>query len=231
MFGKRKPDTPQSTETGSEAARNAARASKPDASALLERQPQPPVRPTGYQAGSGSATPAARKPAATQGGGDGEMKKLIVGRDIRLAGEITACDKLVVEGQVEADLADAQVLEIAESGLFKGRAEVDIAEVSGTFDGELTVRERLVLRATGQVKGTLRYAELEIERGGRVNGSIEEIAQPAGGSAAEQPRVGNGASTAKGADGESENEMPMFGKDKKDAKAESGAAKAGGTAG
>jgi cytoskeletal protein CcmA (bactofilin family) len=103
------------------------------------------------------------------------MKKLIVGRDIRLAGEITACDKLVVEGQVEADLADAQVLEIAESGLFKGRAEVDVAEVSGVFDGELTVRQRLILRATGQVKGTLRYAELEIERGGRVNGNIEEI--------------------------------------------------------
>ncbi|WP_119165157.1 bactofilin family protein [Algihabitans albus] len=225
MFGKRKPDTPQSTDNSSDASRTASRSSKPDASALLERQPQPPVRPAGYQSGGAGSAAAARKPASSQGGGDGEMKKLIVGRDIRLAGEITACDKLVVEGQVEADLADAQVLEIAESGLFKGRAEVDIAEVSGTFDGELTVRERLVLRSTGQVKGTLRYAELEIERGGRVNGSIEEIAQQ---------QLGNGASKSKVAAVEGDKDTPMFGADKKDGKGqgESGsAAKAGGAAG
>ena len=225
MFGKRKPDTPQSSDSSSDAARAASRSSKPDASALLERQPQPPVRPTGYQSGSAASAPAPRKPAASQGGGDGEMKKLIVGRDIRLAGEITACDKLVVEGQVEADLADAQVLEIAESGLFKGRAEVDIAEVSGTFDGELTVRERLILRSTGQVKGTLRYAELEIERGGRVNGSIEEIAQQ---------KLGNGAATSKMSAADKDQDTPMFGADKKDGKGqgESGnAAKASGAAG
>jgi cytoskeletal protein CcmA (bactofilin family) len=182
MFGKRKPDSPNAGDSGSssETARTGARpSSKPDVSAVLERQPQPPVRPGGGYAAPAPSAPKKAEPVSTTTD-DGEMKKLIVGRDIRLAGEITACDKLVVEGQVEADLADAQMLEIAESGLFKGRAEVDVAEVSGTFDGELTVRERLVLRATGQVKGTLRYAELEIERGGRVNGAIEEIGPNSG---------------------------------------------------
>ncbi len=201
MFGKRKPDSPAAGDgAGGETARSTPRpASKPDVSAVLERQPQPPVRPGSYAA-PGQAP--ARKPEPAPASHETEMKKLIVGRDIRLAGEITACDKLVVEGQVEADLADAQVLEIAESGLFKGRAQVDVAEVSGTFDGELTVRERLILRATGQVKGTLRYAELEIERGGRVNGAIEEIAQgaaparPAAAETAPAPATASGEGTA-----------------------------------
>ncbi len=221
MFGKRKPDTPQSGEPEGGAGRAPARASKPDASAVLERQPQPPVRPANYQAGGAAQ---ARKPAAAPGG-DGEMKKLIVGRDIRLAGEITACDKLVVEGEVEADLADAQMLEIAESGLFKGRAEVDVAEVSGTFDGELTVRERLILHATGQVKGSLRYAELEIERGGRVKGSIEEISH-----SGEPLRASQTAASAKAA--ETETDMPMFGNGQEEAKAGGAAGTpAGGAAG
>jgi cytoskeletal protein CcmA (bactofilin family) len=193
MFGKRKPDSPVPSESQSETQRSATpRQSRPDASAVLERQPQPPVRP-GASAAPAAAAPATRKPdPAPAAAADQEMKKLIVGRDIRLAGEITACDKLVVEGQVEADLADAQVLEIAEHGLFKGRAEVDVAEVSGTFDGELTVRERLILRASGQVKGKLHYAELEIERGGRVNGQIEEIGAGGASKPAAAKPAGNG---------------------------------------
>ena len=113
--------------------------------------------------------------ARNESEGEGEGKKLIVGRGIRLSGEIQACERLVVEGEVHADLTGALVLEIAENGLFKGRATVDYAEISGSFDGELTVRDRLMLRTTGQVDGDLRYAQMEIERGGRVRGTIGEL--------------------------------------------------------
>jgi len=161
-------------------------ASRPDASAVLNRQPAPPVStpprrtPEPYGVEARSAAPAAA-PASVQAasqaasGGEGEGKKLIVGRGIRLSGEITSCEKLVVEGHVEADLTGAQVLEIAQAGLFNGRALVDYAEISGTFKGELTVRDRLLLRGSGVIEGTLTYAEMEIERGGKVRGKIEEL--------------------------------------------------------
>jgi len=131
---------------------------------------------------------------------ESEGKKLIVGRGIRLSGEIQACERLVVEGEVHADLTGALVLEIAENGLFKGRATVDYAEISGSFDGELTVRDRLMLRSTGQVDGDLRYAEMEIERGGRVRGTIGELnGQPAKGkdASAQAAKPGNGAAAAR----------------------------------
>ncbi|MDX9861833.1 MAG: polymer-forming cytoskeletal protein, partial [Rhodospirillales bacterium] len=66
-----------------------------------------------------------------------DSKKLTVGRDIRLRGEITSCDKLVVEGQVEAELADARAIEVAPTGYFKGNAEVEEADISGLYEGEL----------------------------------------------------------------------------------------------
>lgn len=102
-------------------------------------------------------------------------KKLVVGREISLTGEITDCDILVVEGTVRASLQDSRRLEISESGVFEGKVEIDVAEIKGRFEGEIIARGRLVVRRTGQVIGRIRYSELEIERGGRVSGDIEEM--------------------------------------------------------
>lgn len=109
-----------------------------------------------------------------------EGKKLIVGRDIELAGEITACDRLVVEGKVAADLTDAGAIDVAQTGTFRGSAEVDEADISGFFDGTLTVRRKLVVRSTGRIRGTVRYARIVIELGGEIHGSIEVISAAGG---------------------------------------------------
>lgn len=119
-----------------------------------------------------SAAPAAKPAAVTDAGG----KRLIVGQGISLSGEITACDRLIVEGSVQVTLNETRAIEIAESGRFtNGKAEVEDAEISGIYEGDLTVRNRLLIRATGRVKGNVRYGELEIERGGRLSGSVSMI--------------------------------------------------------
>lgn len=113
---------------------------------------------------------AAGKAAAAHG------KQLIVGQGIRLSGVITACDRLVVEGDVLVTLNETRAIEIAESGRFTdGKAEVEEAVISGLYEGELTVRGRLLIRATGKVTGTVRYRELEIESGGRLGGTLIQL--------------------------------------------------------
>ena len=98
--------------------------------------------------------------------------KLTVGPNIKLKGvEITDCDTLVVEGTVEATM-NSRVIQIAEQGAFKGSAEIDIAEVRGVFDGNLTVRQKLVIFATGKVTGKIRYGKIVIEEGGQLSGEI-----------------------------------------------------------
>ena len=136
--------------------------------APLPTPPAPPARPvmTTIDPGGGHAAPAAEPPA----------KLLIVGPDINLSGEITACDRLVVEGSVQVTLNRTRAIEIAETGRFtNGKAEVDEAEIAGVYEGSLTVRKRLLIRATGRVSGNVRYGEIEIERGGRLAGSIERL--------------------------------------------------------
>ncbi len=101
-----------------------------------------------------------------------EGKKLLVGREIELSGNISTCDRLVVEGRVEAELQDCREIEISGTGTFKGSASIEIAEISGRFDGTLIARDTLVIRSSGRVTGTVRYRRLEIERGGEVVGDI-----------------------------------------------------------
>ena len=105
----------------------------------------------------------------------GEGSKLIVGPDVKLKGvEITDCDTLVVEGRVESAL-DSRVIQIAEHGVFNGAASIDIAEIHGRFDGELTARKQLVIHATGKVSGKIRYGSIKIEEGGEITGDIGSL--------------------------------------------------------
>ena len=99
-------------------------------------------------------------------------KKLIVERDIALSGSINACEKLVVEGRVEASISDCQEIEVAETGTFKGEAEIDVAEISGVFEGTLIARELLLVRNTGRITGNIRFGRLEVERGGKIEGDV-----------------------------------------------------------
>ena len=73
-----------------------------------------------------------------------------MGQGISLSGEITACDRLVVDGSVQVTLNQTRAIEITESGRFtNGKAEVEEAEISGVYEGDLTVRNRLLIRSTG----------------------------------------------------------------------------------
>ncbi|MBI3113599.1 MAG: polymer-forming cytoskeletal protein, partial [Rhodospirillales bacterium] len=106
---------------------------------------------------------------------DADSKRLVIGRDIRLSGEITSCDRLVVEGQVEAVLQNARIIEVAPTGFFKGSADVEEADISGRYEGELIARDRLIVRAGGRIRGTIRYGRIVIESGGQISGDMQTL--------------------------------------------------------
>jgi cytoskeletal protein CcmA (bactofilin family) len=157
------------------------RPAPPPAAAPLRPAAMPPRAPDLARPGDPIRPPdLARRPgdpATMSRRNDGELRKLTVGREITLAGEITSCDMLIIEGSVEANLTNCRDIDIAESGLFKGAAAIEEAEIRGRFEGNLTVRKRLLIKATGRVSGTIRYGQIEIECGGQISGDIQ--AQPA----------------------------------------------------
>src|SRR3954469_412954 len=183
MFGKKRDD-----EIAAEQAKEAAEASPRNYQRSDAASAQPASRPavnpeiarrgpdlSVFGPGRAAQPAAAQARPTTTAAMEPEHKKLIVGRDISLNGEIRTCDTLVVEGSVEAVLQDCKNIEIMAPGEFKGAAEVDVADISGRFDGDLTARQRLIVRTGGKVLGKIRYGQLEIERGGVLSGEVEVL--------------------------------------------------------
>ncbi|MGE4351835.1 MAG: polymer-forming cytoskeletal protein [Bdellovibrionales bacterium] len=132
----------------------------------------------------------ARRPAAPAERdrfGTAEERKLTVGKGLSLSGEISACDVLVVEGKVEAKLAEGKLLEITETGQFRGGVEIENADIAGRYDGDLTVHGRLTIRGTGRITGVIKYGELEVNAGGQIIGEMQVVG---GGAAASNGGLG-----------------------------------------
>src|SRR5260221_107653 len=103
--------------------------------------------------------------------------KLIVVPNIKLKGvEIDDCDPLVVEGRVEATMV-SRAIQIAETGAFSGKVDVDVAEIRGSFQGEMTARKKLVIHASGRVSGKIRYGKMLVQEGGEMSGDIGALAE------------------------------------------------------
>jgi cytoskeletal protein CcmA (bactofilin family) len=171
MFGKKKDEQ---NLTGAEGNKPDAETKSHTGPSGLTRPSHNPDIPRRGPDMSAYAPRVAGAPAPTPRG-ETEQKRLTVGRDIFLNGEIRTCDSLIVEGKVEAVLTDCKSIDIAATGEFKGSAEVESADISGRFDGDLMVRQRLTIRSGGKVLGKIRYGQLEIERGGIVSGQVETL--------------------------------------------------------
>jgi cytoskeletal protein CcmA (bactofilin family) len=152
------------------AAENAA--ARPAVPAREVSAPPAPAAPPAAQA----APPAPNEwTGPDQDTDSGLGARLIVGPDVKLKGaEILDCDTLVVEGRVEATM-DSRVIRIAEHGAFVGKVSIDIAEIHGSFEGELTARSQLIIHSTGRVTGTIRYGKLVADEGCELCGDINVL--------------------------------------------------------
>src|SRR5438477_11780387 len=140
-----------------------------------ELKPTEPFWKTSEPSRPGDALPAQREaePDPRPRNSQIEARTLIVGAGMSVSGTITACDRLVAEGTVDAKLDGCQQVIVTETGVFRGTVATDNADVHGRFEGELVVQKRLLVRAGGQVAGTVSYGEIEIECGGKISGQIK----------------------------------------------------------
>jgi cytoskeletal protein CcmA (bactofilin family) len=145
------------------------------------RAPQQPAAANAPSATPAIVPPAAKPQAAAPAPepaprGEEGGSKLIVGPNIKLKGvEIDDCDTLVVEGRVEATMVSRSI-QIAETGAFNGKVDVDVAEIRGSFQGEMTARKKLVIHASGRVNGKIRYGKMLVQEGGEMSGDVGALA-------------------------------------------------------
>lgn len=104
--------------------------------------------------------------------GAADSKRLSISKHIKVSGEISGCEKLVVEGEVDAKLSGVTTLDICAQGKMRGTADVEGAVVQGTFEGTLVVRGHLDIPAGGSVRGTISYKCVTVANGAKLAGNI-----------------------------------------------------------
>lgn len=183
IFGRKRDETPAAaaapTPTASPAARDSDigvppfRPASKDMS-TMSMAPKPTAAPATPTVGVRPASVGvpARPPARVEAG---ERRTLVVGRGIGLQGTVADAERLVVEGTVESQMIQAAELFVAQTGICKGELQVEDAEIAGLFDGTITARNSLVIRASGKVNGVARCRKLSVEEGGQVSGRMEML--------------------------------------------------------
>lgn len=179
MFRSRK-GTPQILEPAVQDKTDGSEVEDVEGAKSLPRRPLPaPVRAYAASAPSYEVSRRAIEPPVAVGRSGAvnpvREKTLTIGRDAHMRGEIVACERLVVEGRLEASVHSCHHVQIGESGVFRGTFDVAEADIAGDLEGEITVRERLTVRATGRIRGRIRYRHIVIEAGGLIVGDVGEL--------------------------------------------------------
>ena len=99
-------------------------------------------------------------------------RKVFLGPEIILSGELTSCDTLVAEGTVDSHRIECRKFILRRAGFCKGVVQAETAVISGRFEGHLIVQARLLIKSGGQVGGSVQYGQIEIEPGGELQGDM-----------------------------------------------------------
>jgi len=99
---------------------------------------------------------------------------LVVGEGVTLSGKFTVPDIASISGQIDGELTAREVL-VGTTGVVKGKITAEVLDIRGEVHEDLISKKSLLVRSSGKVMGNISYAELEIEKGGDIQGALTQI--------------------------------------------------------
>src|SRR5690606_36137284 len=123
-------------------------------------------------------TPSFSPPADAPQSGTGGRDVAVIGRSIRIDGDLRGEEDLLIEGEVKGtvQLKDNR-LTIGTQGRVKANVIASSIEVEGLMEGDLVGVERVVVRASANVKGNIVSPRISVEDGARFKGTIDMDAE------------------------------------------------------
>lgn len=103
---------------------------------------------------------------------------LIIGEGVTVVGTLTVPGLAIINGSLEGGLQATELL-VGPQGSLTGKVSVKSADIHGrTFD-TLHASDFLCVRSTGVVSGAAHYGEIEIHKGGVIQGAVSPVDQDA----------------------------------------------------
>jgi cytoskeletal protein CcmA (bactofilin family) len=101
-------------------------------------------------------------------------REAIIQEDTVIKGKIRNCRQLEIRGYFEGDLTAEEVL-VHQGGTFFGTLKSDRADVAGSVQGEVFVKNLISIRSSGSVNGHVRYGQLAMEMGADLGAELRNV--------------------------------------------------------
>jgi cytoskeletal protein CcmA (bactofilin family) len=101
-------------------------------------------------------------------------REAIIQEDTIIKGKIRNCRQMEIHGYVEGELSAESVL-IHQGGTFFGTLKTDQADIAGSVQGEVFVKNLISIRSSGAVNGNVRYGQLAMEMGADLSAELRNV--------------------------------------------------------
>jgi len=95
-----------------------------------------------------------------------------VGSGSRFTGDLECAGDLVVGGSVRGDGDVRGAFTLSEGGSWVGEIRAGHAVIAGEVEGSVTVGEKLELRATARIRGSLKARSIAVAKGAIIEGDM-----------------------------------------------------------
>ena len=98
----------------------------------------------------------------------------VIGPRIKINGDVSGEENLVIEGQVEGSIHLKQYrVDVGPSGIVKANIDAKIVKIDGTVEGDIEASEMATISRTGNVRGNITAPRMTLEDGAKFKGSID----------------------------------------------------------
>lgn len=102
---------------------------------------------------------------------------LTIGQGVTFVGSISAKGKAFINGKVTGDIS-VDDLQVGQYAVIVGKIKSREMDIHGEVHDDIECAEHVLVHSTGLINGKLIYGELEIQKGGRVTGSMDRSSKP-----------------------------------------------------
>jgi cytoskeletal protein CcmA (bactofilin family) len=113
-------------------------------------------------------------PPFKKGETQAEVQKTVIGSGVKLTGEISGKNDLLVHGQVEGiiDFKESQII-VSKTGNVHADIYGKIITIEGEVKGSIFGEEQIVLQPSGVVRGNMTAPRVKVEDGAKFKGNVD----------------------------------------------------------
>lgn len=98
----------------------------------------------------------------------------MIGPTIRIKGEVSGEENLLIEGKVDGTVSlRGKDLTVGSSGTVNADVSATVVKIDGEVKGDITGEEKVIISNTGKVQGNIVAPRVTLEDGAKFKGSID----------------------------------------------------------